>query len=245
MKARSPARRLLKIIRVREFILLRTLTAGIAFSFSSALFATDITWTGTVDSYWNNAANWSPQQVPTASDHVVISSGNVNVPADAAFAMMNWTGGRIYGSVTVASNGVLNVSGLGQAQFLAGVLTNFRRVNWLSADWNIANYNRGYDQGGPIYNQPGGLLDIQCDQGLLNQYYNYYWSAYFNGGGFLNNAGTLRKSGSSRTRVFSAKTGTWTCRAGGPKTGMGQTGPWGAESSAAITTRRRAAACCW
>src|SRR5207247_6525333 len=90
-------------------------------------------------------------------------SGNLML---AGQGVLNWTGGRIYGSVTVASNGVLNVSGLGQAQFLAGVLTNFGRVNWLSGDWNIANYNGGYDQGGAIYNQPGGLLDIQCDQGL-------------------------------------------------------------------------------
>jgi hypothetical protein len=119
--------------------------------------------------------------------------------------MLNWSGGRIYGALTLASNGVLNISGLGQSQFLAGVLTNYGTINWLGGDLNIANDNGGYDQSGAIYNQPGGIFDIQCDRSLLNQYYNYFYNGYFTGSGFFSNAGTLRKSaGASATLVSGA-----------------------------------------
>ena len=35
---------------------------------ANSVFATDITWIGAADNYWTNAANWSPPQVPTATD---------------------------------------------------------------------------------------------------------------------------------------------------------------------------------
>jgi len=41
------------------------------------LTAATLDWTGTVDSDWHKAANWSPAQVPTASDTVNLNSGNV------------------------------------------------------------------------------------------------------------------------------------------------------------------------
>jgi len=63
---------------------------------TSAIAAT-LTWNGSVSTDWNNPTNWTPQQVPTASDHVMISSNSVTIPEDGAFAVMDWTGGGIYG----------------------------------------------------------------------------------------------------------------------------------------------------
>ena len=152
---------------------------------------TNITWTGAASSDWNNPANWYPLHVPTASDHVIINSGSVTIPADAAFAVMDWTGGSIGGSLTVASNGVINASG-GATKSLNGALTNYGTVNWSGGDWTINN-NGGYT--GAVYNQPGGLFDVQCDQSLNNYLdgYDYHGTGY----GFFSNAGTLRKSAGS------------------------------------------------
>src|ERR1051326_6776673 len=92
---------------------------------ANAALSADLTWTGAVSSDWNNPANWNPQQVPATSDHVILNSGSVTVPSDAAFAVLDWTGGQVYGTLTVASNGVLNVSGLGQSQWLGGGRTQY------------------------------------------------------------------------------------------------------------------------
>ena len=78
---------------------------------ASGAGAATLTWTGAVSSDWNKTDNWSPPQVPTAADHVVITNGSVAVPANAAFAIMDWTGGAVTGSLTVRSNAVLNVLG--------------------------------------------------------------------------------------------------------------------------------------
>jgi len=64
---------------------------------------TNISWTGLISDDWNNSTNWTPQQIPTASDTVIISSGDVTIPADGVFAVMDWNGGVISGVLTVAS----------------------------------------------------------------------------------------------------------------------------------------------
>ena len=54
--------------------------------FTCPIFATTITWTGTTGN-WDDAANWSTNTVPTASDDVIIPSGTVRIPIGyAAFA---------------------------------------------------------------------------------------------------------------------------------------------------------------
>src|SRR5690349_18718846 len=73
--------------------------------------AQDLTWTGSISSDWNNPTNWTPPQVPTATDHVIINSGSVTMPANGFFGAMDWSGGTINGFLTVASNAVLNISG--------------------------------------------------------------------------------------------------------------------------------------
>src|ERR1039457_4103618 len=95
-------------MRIPSFALLAALLLALG---GNTVRSADLTWTNSVSSDWNNATNWTPQQVPTASDHVIINSGSVTVPADGAFAMMDWTGGAISGALNVASNGVLNLLG--------------------------------------------------------------------------------------------------------------------------------------
>ena len=147
--------------------------------------ATDITWTGAVSSDWNNSANWTPQQVPSASDHVIINSGTLAIPADAGFAIMDWTGGTINGALNVASNGVLNVGYGPENKILDGTLTNAGTVV-VTVGYGGPGNNLYL---GRIYNLAGGLFDIQNDT----------WLVPYIGPAFFNNAGTMRKSGGTGT----------------------------------------------
>ena len=58
-----------------------------------------ITWTGAISSDWNNAANWSPPQVPTSTDTAVINSGTVQVASNAQFYVLQLNGGSLSGPV--------------------------------------------------------------------------------------------------------------------------------------------------
>src|SRR5262245_5837476 len=70
--------------------------------------AATITWTGAVSSDWNNATNWSPQQVPTSTDTAVVNSGTVVVATNAQFLALTFNGGTLSGPVLVRSNCVMN-----------------------------------------------------------------------------------------------------------------------------------------
>jgi hypothetical protein len=149
----------------------------------------DLTWNGSISTDWNNASNWTPLLVPTGTDHVIINSGNVNIPANGAFAIMDWSGGSIFGSLAVASNAVLNLSG-SAGLGLYGPLTNAGTVVVTSTGYLRPVYSSGGGYYGAIYNQAGGLIDIQNDQFVL-------WN--YTGNEFFNNAGTLRKSAGTDT----------------------------------------------
>ena len=147
------------------------------------LHSATLTWNGSVSSDWNNPTNWIPQQVPTNTDHVVINSGSVTIPSDGVFAIMDWTGGNVSGSLTVASNGLLNVTGSAD-KLLLGPLTNSGSVIWTGSGELRLYYWPGSSYFGSIYNLAGGLFDIQTDE-VLNNY---------SGSEVFSNAGTLRKS---------------------------------------------------
>ena len=91
----------------RPLAALATSCVGLLLAAANSLAITN-TWTGAVSSDWLNATNWSPQQVPTASDHVIINSGIVTVPANANFSILDLNGGALYGSWSVAGSRVVN-----------------------------------------------------------------------------------------------------------------------------------------
>ncbi|HEX3716951.1 MAG TPA: DUF642 domain-containing protein [Verrucomicrobiae bacterium] len=128
-------------------------------------------------------------------------SGNVTVGGT-----MVWTAGAISGSVTVESNGLLVISG-NSAKYLEGPLTNAGTVNWTGLG-NVSVYNNNSSYTGSIYNQPGGLFQIQNDQILACACYGYE---------FFNNQGTVEKSVASNTTTFNVpftNTGTLNAQSG-------------------------------
>src|ERR1035441_5481481 len=163
-----------------KFVLITSLVAS-----TSALSA-DLTWSGSVSSDWNNPTNWTPQRVPTASDHVIINSGSVTIPANGASGTMDWTGGSISGSLTIATNGVLNIEG---TVVLTGVLTNQGTVH-SQGGGDVTVYNHAA-QGftGEVWNEAGALWDFQDNGRLLPG----------GGGEQFHNAGVLQKSAATGT----------------------------------------------
>jgi hypothetical protein len=102
---------------------------------------------------------------------------------------LNWEAGTVGGPLTVASNGVVLLSGSGD-KMLKGALTNWGTVRVTGAsDW------RFYDGNARLINEASGLVDVQNDRSFATYY----------GGGWVVNGGTFRKSaGTGVTTVYIA-----------------------------------------
>jgi choice-of-anchor C domain-containing protein len=117
-----------------------------------------------------------------------------------------WTAGAIAGSLTVTSNGLLFLSGSG-GKNLEAALTNFGTVTWTGLG-NLTLLNNTTYLQGSIYNQAGGLFQIQNDQNIACACYGFE---------FFNNQGTVQKSGASNTTTISVpftNTGTLNAQSG-------------------------------
>ena len=113
-----------------------------------------------------------------------------NTIAATGIINLNGTSLSAGGSLTVASNAVLNLQ---TAITFSGVLTNQGTVNWVAG--NVTVNTNGSGTTGAIRNQAGALFDIQCDQ-TLN--FNSLLATF-------NNAGSLRKSAGSNTTAITVK----------------------------------------
>ncbi len=120
----------------------------------------------------------------TSFDH----SAATLVGANVVTGSLNWTGGDIVGPLTVAAGGVLNLGGTEQ-KTLYQPLTNWGTVNWIGGKLSLYN---GAGSSGVLYNQSGGLFDVQCDQPLALGYDLTVFS----------NAGALRKSAATGTTTL-------------------------------------------
>src|SRR5206468_3215052 len=83
---------------------------------------------------------------------------------------LNWTGGSISGSLTVAGSGALNISG-DSPKYLYGPLTNYGTVAWSGSGSLVVENSSCYGFSGLIENMAGALWDIQSDQTVYNDYY--------------------------------------------------------------------------
>ena len=152
-------------------------------------------WNSSISSDWSNATNWTPVGVPASNDTINFSKGTINFTGPVTInGQFNWSGGTLSGNpLTIASNGVMNVSGSG-SKMLANVLTNAGTVNWVPSGGTFYVQNNNANVRGAIYNLAGALWDLQTDQNI---------SCYYCGAAELfNNAGTLRKSGGTGTTTF-------------------------------------------
>jgi hypothetical protein len=139
------------------------------YTVSGTLNANGGTMQGDLNVATGGVVNWTGA---TMSGYHTIASGGT----------LNWTGGiycYLFGGLTIANGGVFNVGIEGRLSFEGGV-TNAGTFRWTNGFIGLSDSSDG------IFNQPGGLIDVQCD----------YW---ITGNPPLLNAGTLHKSASSGT----------------------------------------------
>ncbi len=126
----------------------------------------------------------------------VITGAGTNLLSGGSFTGTNgvisggtltWIGGWIDSgsTLTIATNGVLLVTGAGIYHDLHGVLTNAGAIELTNS---TAFRCYGDTGGGQLINLPGGLVDIQDDSSI-------YYAGY--AGEEVDNQGTVRKSGGS------------------------------------------------
>jgi len=123
-----------------------------------------------------------------------VTSANLTINGTllvGAGGVLDWSGGEIApgGSLTVATNGVLNIEGSVGVQ---GPLTNAGTVNWQGGNIDVVFDGHGYF--GEIWNEAGAVWNIQCDMSLSRD----------SGQEAFNNAGAVTKNTTSGTTVFTA-----------------------------------------
>jgi hypothetical protein len=115
-------------------------------------------------------------------------SGSLHITNELSGTLW-WNSGGLYGALTVAANGAVNLVGAG-TKSLYGAITNYGQVVWTSgAYWSWYG-----GSGARLENRPGGLLDVQLDGNLV----------VASGSPVINNAGTFRKSGGGGTLTMSS-----------------------------------------
>ncbi len=131
----------------------------------------------------------------------------------------SWTSGYILGAVTIASGGLLSVSGSSDKYFGGSTLNNAGSVTWTAG--NLVGRNQSGDVN-VISNQLGAVFDLQTDA-ALTCCYGCCGPASFT----VYNAGTFRKSAGTGTNnidwVFN-NSGTVDVQSGGLSFNAGGTG---------------------
>jgi hypothetical protein len=115
---------------------------------------------------------------------LMLAGGNLAGNNAVISSFWKWTGGGVYGTVAVATNGMLVVSGASYRD-LHGVLTNAGTIRLTDATYLRCVGDSG---AGRLINLPGALVDFQDDSWI-------YYAGY--GGEAVVNQGTVRKSGGS------------------------------------------------
>jgi hypothetical protein len=119
-------------------------------------------------------------------------SGSTLLSTNTVTGALNWNGGVLAAPLTIATNGLLTLSG-GATHYLENTLTNAGTVVMTNSGGLVVSYASVFGYFGLIENLPGALWDIQNDQSIYN---NEIGPAYFH------NAGTVRKSGHTGTTMI-------------------------------------------
>jgi len=144
-----------------------------------------------------------------SSGAVLVVSGYFQAQSLSLAGAMNWADGWLTAAGTIATNGVLNISGDAIKTLGAGAsLTNYGTVNW-SGFGGLNGEDYLFGPGHPVIaNMPGGVFSIGNDSMLQLDSFMYDPSLAF----VFVNAGNVRKVAGSGTTVFSnvqfANTGT-------------------------------------
>lgn len=150
--------------------------------FTRLASADSMTWTNQVGGSWSVAENWSPNQVPGAADSATIPGGlEITISGTASINGLSLGNGS---TLSIEPGAVLNLTGSDSKVFY-GPVRNRGTLRWL--DGQLTVYGTAGNYAGEIWNEAGGVIDIQCNQALASN-----WG---NPPAPIHNAGTLRKTG--------------------------------------------------
>jgi hypothetical protein len=107
--------------------------------------------------------------------------------------VLNCAGGMITAPLSIASTGILNISGIGMTLTNDSALTNSGTVNWLTGYVYLATCGAG-----PLVNLPGAQWNIQSGQSAT-------CSCAANSNAFFLNQGAMLKTNDSGTTIISIK----------------------------------------
>ena len=133
-------------------------------------------------------------------------NGTPELNGTLSTALNIYGGGIATGSaLTVATDGILNIEG---SIVIFGILTNQGTVNWLAGNITVENdtacsgcYGGPYT--GVIWNEPGAIWNIQCDQGMTGDWLNLGDQDFYNLGAVVKSVTT----GTTQINVFFANAG--------------------------------------
>jgi hypothetical protein len=123
-------------------------------------------------------------------------AGSTLFGTNTVTGVLNWSAGIVPGPLTVASSGLVMLSGGGD-KFLFDVLTNAGTVIWGGGNLIVRNTS-SYGYFGTVENLAGALWDIQCDAQMFDDY-----NCCGTVNPHFNNAGLLRKSAATGTTTIS------------------------------------------
>lgn len=175
----------------------------------STCFAADLVWTNTAGGDWAVAANWNPNQVPTAADNAWITNigtYTVNVATDSALGTLTLGGAsRTLAGTTLGGEGKLTLTGVlnwttrgtiyNTVQFNGGSFSNGYKLLYgklINSGTVALNGADIYALGGSVVsNLAGGTFDLTGSTSLLP----------LPSGGVVYNAGLFRRSGGTGMSV--------------------------------------------
>jgi hypothetical protein len=147
------------------------------FAIMSMLISTPVlaqkTWTGSTNTNWGTASNWSPSGVPSASDYVTIPSAPANQPvlsgASGTCSTLNISSGASLSiSGTTANNATMTValnSLINGALSIGGSVTKTgklitKNINWLSGSSITAFLNSSVEVSGNWFFSSGSNVNM-------------------------------------------------------------------------------------
>ena len=174
--------------RTRSITIVLFLTAILFFSFSHNAQADICTWNGSSGN-WNEPTKWSCVYVPGVGDEAVISSGTVNMTADAEVGELTLSGGTLTGAYNLSANTIVWSSGTmsGSGATTATSAVDFTGTAEISlsdrtfnnagvATWTKTSY-LGMNAAAIFNNQAGATFTVQTSgtyvvrsQGTFNNY---------------------------------------------------------------------------
>lgn len=147
--------------------------SGTPASLAVTVTSPPLVWNGNVSNNWGVASNWTPNQVPTATDVVLIPSGRPNYPADYGAAPV-CAGLYVESGASVTLQGGFDMNVSGDLDIKTGATLNFTPVGavepTLSVDGNV-DFNGTYGSAIGRFRMNGTAP--QTFSGVMNTFHDF------------------------------------------------------------------------